>query len=275
MKISRRLFFCVTVLASTQVFSVEAQLRQERIDSAATMLGTLVETYGVSGDEDRVRSAVERLLPDWADPSVDSAGNLWVRVGRGDPVVVFVAHIDEVGWEVTEIRSDGKLAMRQLGGFMPWLWEASPALVHTRSGQIPGVFTPRDGAVQNRQASDGFVVDVGTSSAAQTAALDIAVGDNITNPKRFVRLAGNRATGRSFDDRVGSVAQVMALHSINPEELDHEIIFLWVVEEEIGLIGSRVAAGALGFQPVRVYAVDTFVSADSPHDAQKLRGHDR
>ncbi len=265
-----RLALCVATLAATQVVDVVAQLRQQRVDSAAAMLRTLVETYGVSGDEEPVRAAVENLLPDWANPSVDSAGNLWVRVGSGDPVVVFVAHLDEVGWEVTDIRSDGKLAIRQRGGFMPWLWEASPALVHTRAGQIPGVFTPRDGPVENRQASDGFVVDVGTSTAPQTVQLDIAIGDKITNPKKFVRLAGNRATGRSFDDRVGSTAQIMALHSLDPDELDHEVIFLWVVEEEIGLIGARVAAGALGFQPVRVYAIDTFVSADSPHDAQNF-----
>ena len=52
--------------------------------------------------------------------------------------------------------------------------------------------------------------------------------------------------------------------------LSHEVIFLWVVEEEIGLVGSRLAAEELGFSAARVYAVDTFVSADSPLDAQNF-----
>jgi endoglucanase len=83
-------------------------------------------------------------------------------------------------------------------------------------------------------------------------------------PKEFVRLAGTRATGRSFDDRVGSTAQVLAVRRLNPARLKHTVVFIWSVREEIGLEGARVAADALGLRPLRVHAIDTFVSADSP-----------
>jgi putative aminopeptidase len=42
------------------------------------------------------------------------------------------------------------------------------------------------------------------------------------------------------------------------------VIFIWSVREEIGLEGARAAATALGARPIRVHAIDTFVSADSP-----------
>jgi len=256
--------------AAAQVATREAE---DRIEHAARVLGELVETYGVSGDEDRVRAAVRRQLPGWAEATVDSAGNLWVRVGEGDPVVVFVAHLDETGYQVTEIEEDGRLAIRARGGMAVWLWEATPALVHAASGPVPGVFTPRPEAGAERPGragGRGFGVDVGTASRAETEALGIRVGDMVTNPKRFVRLAGTRATGRSFDDRVGSAAQILALQRLDPDDLKHEVIFLWVVEEEIGLIGSRIAAAALRDRPARVHAVDTFVSADTPLDAQNF-----
>ena len=83
-------------------------------------------------------------------------------------------------------------------------------------------------------------------------------------PKEFVRLAGNRATGRSFDDRVGDAAQVLAVRHLDPARIRHTVIFIWSVREEIGLEGARAAASALGLRPVRVHAIDTFVSADSP-----------
>jgi putative aminopeptidase FrvX len=244
----------------------------QRINQAASILEELVETYGVSGDEGRVRDVVRSHLPAWARPRVDSAGNLWVRAGSGDPVVVFVAHLDETGFEITDIRPDGKLDIRNRGGFLPWLWEATPALVHTLGGTVPGVFTAREELQDppRRNPPDGFQVDVGTLSRAATESLGIRVGQKVTNPKQFVRLAGNRATGRSFDDRVGTVAQLLALQQLNPSDLDHEVIFLWVTEEEIGLVGSRAAARELEFRPVRVYAVDTFVSADSPLDPQNF-----
>ena len=87
-------------------------------------------------------------------------------------------------------------------------------------------------------------------------------------PKQFVRLAGTRATGRSFDDRVGSTAQVLAVRRLRSGRLRHTVIFLWSTREEIGLEGARCAADSLRFRPVRVHAIDTFVSADSPLEPQ-------
>jgi putative aminopeptidase FrvX len=51
---------------------------------------------------------------------------------------------------------------------------------------------------------------------------------------------------------------------LDPARLRHTVIFIWSVREEIGLEGARAAASALGLRPVRVHAIDTFVSADSP-----------
>ncbi len=245
---------------------------QAAIEGAADLLGQLVETYGVSGAEGLVRDVVMRALPGWARPQVDTAGNVWVRVGQGDPVVVFVAHLDETGFAVEEIQQDGTVTLTRRGGFLPWLWEATPALIHTSFGDIPGVFMPRDSSARlpARVAPDGFRLDLGTSTASETEALGIAKGQTVTNPKRFVRLAGDRATGRSFDDRVGSAAQLLALQQLDTDKLKHEVIFLWVTREEIGLVGSRVAARELGTGAASVYAIDTFVSADSPLDPQNF-----
>jgi putative aminopeptidase FrvX len=96
----------------------------------------------------------------------------------------------------------------------------------------------------------------------------VRVGHTVTMPKEYVRLAGRRATGRSFDDRVGSTALVLALRRLDPRRLRHTVIFLWSVREEIGLEGAQVAADSLRSRPVRVHAVDTFVSADSPLEPQ-------
>jgi len=249
-------------LAGTPTASLQAQ-DTSRLREAESVLATLVETYGVSGAEGPVREAVQRLLPTWARPETDSAGNLWVRVGRGDPVVVFIAHLDEIGFTVTGVRDDGTLELRTRGGFFPSLFEAKPALVHTSGATVPGVFLPRDSGV-TRRAPPPLRVDLGTGSRAATEARGVRPGHTVTMPKQYVRLAGTRATARSFDDRVGSAAQILALRRLEPSRLTHEVIFIWSVREEVGLEGAAVVAAALGTTPRRVHAVDTFVSADSP-----------
>ncbi len=60
-----------------------------RVAEAQAVLAPLVESYGVSGAEGLVREVVKRFLPAWVTPATDTAGNLWVRVGQGNPVVVF------------------------------------------------------------------------------------------------------------------------------------------------------------------------------------------
>jgi putative aminopeptidase FrvX len=238
-----------------------------RLRAVEEVLAPLVESYGVSGMEAPVRETVQRLLPKWARTQTDTAGNLWLTMGRGEPTVVVVAHLDEIGFRVTALRDDGSLEAEAAGGLFPWLWEGQPALVHTGGQDVPGVFEPHDTAAGPPGPPDAeptVRVDVGTASRAATEALGIRVGHTITSPKRYVRLLGSRATGRSFDDRVGSTALVLAARRLDRARLRHTVIFIWSVREEIGLEGARAAAAALGTRPARVHAIDTFVSADSP-----------
>jgi putative aminopeptidase FrvX len=259
----------VLLLLSLAPLGTAAAQDAARMRETETVLETLVESYGVSGAEGPVRDAVRRLLPSWARPQVDTAGNLWVTAGRGEPTVVFVAHLDEVGFTVTGIGEDGLLEVAGQGGIFPRLWAGRPALVHGGRSPVPGVFLPLEaptGTGDSLSSDDSITlrVDAGATTRPQAEALGIRIGSTVTNPKEFVRLAGHRITARSFDDRVGSAAQVLAVRRLDPRSLRHTVIFLWSVREEIGLEGAAAAARALGLRAARVHAIDTFVSADSP-----------
>jgi putative aminopeptidase FrvX len=184
--------------------------------------------------------------------------------------VVFVAHLDEVGFEVTAVGEDGVLEVSPRGGIFPALWAGRPAMVHGGGAPVPGVFQPLDSAAAESADPGPLHVDIGMSSRAQVEARGIETGHTVTSPKDYVRLARHRATARSFDDRVGSAAQVMALRRLDLGKLRHTVIFLWSVREEIGLEGARAAARALGQRPSRVHAIDTFVTADSPQEPRNF-----
>src|SRR6266404_4091389 len=236
-----------------------------RIPEAQTILAQLVESYGVSGMEAPVRATVQRLLPSWAKTETDTAGNLWVRTGQGDgggPVVI-VAHLDEIGFRVDTINADGTLGLQNRGGFILSLFEAKPALIHTGGGDIPGIFLPRDSGL-TRRTPPPLRVSVGATSRAGAESLGVKLGQTITMLKQYVRLAGTRATGRSFDDRMGCAALILALRRLDRTKLKHPVIFIFSTREEIGLEGAAAAARQLGTSTRRVHAIDTFVSSDSP-----------
>ena len=240
-----------------------------RIAEAQGVLSQLVESYGVSGMEAPVRATVQRLLPSWARTETDTAGNLWVRAGQGDGPVVIVAHMDEIGFRVDTINADGTLGLRNRGGFILSLFEGMPALIHTGGADIPGIFLPRDTGF-TRRTPPPLRVSVGATSRAGAESLGVKVGQTITMPKQYARLAGTRATGRSFDDRMGCASLILALRRLDRTKLKHPVIFLFSTREEIGLEGAAAAARQLGTMTRRVHAIDTFVSADSPLELQNF-----
>ena len=231
------------------------------------VLGELINKYGVSTSENSVRNHIIKNLPSWAKPIVDERGNLILTFGEGENHKVFVAHMDETGYIVNDIKNDGRLELKMLGGMLPWLWEAQPATIHLRHKKITGVFEPRHDYITSKKRKSNFPLNVNAGFLSKSEALDagVIIGEtSVTMPKEMIRLNENRVTGRSFDDRVGCAALILALNKINPRELKNKITFVWSVEEEIGLRGAKYSAINLKNANI-VYPVDTYVSSDDPY----------
>jgi putative aminopeptidase FrvX len=241
-----------------------------RSDTLAVMQA-FVEMHGVAGHEAAVREAVVKHLPSWAKPETDENGNLTVTFGSGGHELLFVAHMDEVGFEIAGIRDDGSAAVRMRGGLFLSLYEAHPVVVQTPRGPVRAVFAPREDYLTANAAQpdiDRLSLYFGTSSPAETRALGIAEGQPVSIGKQFVPLAGDRVTGMSLDDRAGLSALILALRQIDPSRVQNRVTFAWTVEEETSLAGARALAARL--RPQYVFAVDTFVSSEAPLAPQHL-----
>jgi putative aminopeptidase FrvX len=235
------------------------------------VLAELIAAYGVSGAEGAVRDRIRAMLPAWAQPHIDAKGNLLVTFGSGTEHLLFVAHMDEVGFQVTTLLEDGRLLLRPRGGLYASLWEAQAGLVHTDRGPVPAVFEPRSDwhAANRREPAESLGVYVGANSPQEVEALGITVGQTVTMPKQMLHLGRHRVLARSLDDRVGSAALLVALHRIDVNAVGKRFTFAWVVEEEVGLGGSRILQSALP-DVTRVYPVDTFVSSDTPLESRRF-----
>ncbi|HEY0930891.1 MAG TPA: M20/M25/M40 family metallo-hydrolase [Gemmatimonas sp.] len=246
-----------------------ASIATEPHAATARLLTTLADLPGVPTHEWRVRDAVRRALPAWAQSraQVDDAGNLIVTAGPARDTVVFMAHLDEVAYDITTIARDGTVSLRARGGAIGSAWEGQPALLHlppTSNGlpdTLAGVFVPRDSARTRQPAR--MTAWFGIDSAALVAR-GVVVGAGVTSPKSAVRLSGPRFTGRSMDDRAGSTALLLALGQIDPARLDRTVIFVWSTQEETGLIGAQAVANRIGASVQRMYSIDTFVSSETP-----------
>ena len=265
-------------------------------DCDPPLLPALIETYGASGHEAAVRKEIEKWLTTtsmgpkahaYPKPLTDEAGNLILHLGDAGPGaktprIVFVAHMDEIGYQVRSIESDGRLAVDVLGGGYAEYFLGHVVLVHKADGSSAGgVLELPKGWDQPgfewphgpRSMDEPAHVYVGTHSAEETQKLGIKIGDWITIPKEYRPLLGTRANGRSFDDRVGCAALIEAVKALGPDLPGRDVTFIWSTEEEVGLKGAAAAAERMakeGRTPDFVFAIDTFVSSDSPLESKRF-----
>ncbi len=247
----------------------------------------LTETYGASGHEEKIREQIKKLLPAWAKPQTDAAGNLILHVGSlgansKAAKIVFVAHMDEIGYQVRSIEADGRLLMDVLGGGYTEYFLGHVVLLHKADGatvggvlelpagwEQPGFVWPHD----PKAMDEAVHLYVGTHTAEETQRLGIKVGDWATIPKQYRPLIGTRANARSFDDRVGCTALIEAVKALGPDLRDRDVTFIWSTQEEVGLYGAAAAAERMakdGNAPDFVFAIDTFVSSDSPIESKRF-----
>ncbi len=246
----------------------------------------LVQTYGPSGHEEQVREQIKTWLPHGAKAETDPAGNLILHIGDATPGtkaqrIVFVAHMDEIGYQVRLIEPDGRLLVDPIGGGYTEYFQGHLVRINTDKYPITGVLELPDGWDKPgfewphgaRSMEDPVHVFVGTHSAGETEKLGIKVGSWMTIPKEYRQLLGTRANGRSFDDRVGCAALIEAVKTLPLNLPGRDVTFVWSTGEEIGLKGAAAYAesaakngGAVDF----VFGIDTFVSSDSPLELKRF-----
>ncbi|HET7288457.1 MAG TPA: hypothetical protein VFI71_13340, partial [Pyrinomonadaceae bacterium] len=221
--------------------------RTDSFSTTAETLTRLANAYSVSGHEEDVRHGVMSALPQWARSlaKTDAEGNLIVEAGPDRDPVMFIAHLDEVGFEVTNVADNGTVSLRTRGGLYPSLWEGQPAILHfdqpgpNNQRRLPGVFVPRETATTKQP--EALTAWFGLDGAALKQ-LGVVNGLSVTADKEATRLGQTRFTARALDDRAGSTALVLAAHRINPATLKRKVILAWSVREETGLEGAIAMA---------------------------------
>ncbi|MCX6561887.1 MAG: M20/M25/M40 family metallo-hydrolase [Candidatus Aminicenantes bacterium] len=236
------------------------------------LLRQIVLVPGLSGQETAVMDWIQARLPKGVQPERDARRNLWFTVGTGRPHILFVAHADELGMTVDKISPLGLVRLKGRGGFLPQACEGRPFAVQTPKGPVDGVIPPRsdfDTAKAAPFAPEAYDLDVGASTETEARGLGIAEGQMVLFKKSLIDLASGVLAARAVDDRAGCAALLAAAQQTDWSKLKgRTITCAWSVEEETGLLGATELARVL--KPDYVFAVDTFVSSDSPLENKRF-----
>ncbi len=228
------------------------------------LLKSLSEAHGISGKEDAVRKIILGAIDGHAeDIRIDPLGTITALksgTAKRKRRVMIAAHMDEVGFMVTGVDSDGLLRFTPVGGIDDRIL---PALrVRIGANAIPGVIlsTPIHlGRDQNVVKISSLRIDIGASSK-DDANGKVKVGDMIVFDSYFAEMRGGMVRGKALDDRAGCALLVDVLRG-GPYPVD--VLAAFTVQEEIGLRGAVVAAQTL--QPDLALVLETTTANDIPN----------
>ncbi len=239
-------------------------------------LEQLSNAFGVSSVEGDVRKIIIKAAQPYATEwRVDTMGNLFVRCKRrdhasGPPLRVMVtAHMDEVGFMISEIKKDGRLRFKPVGGFDPRVLQGKAVVVGQE--RVPGVIGLKPIHLLDRDQYnqvgriDSMYIDIGATDDKANG--KVSPGDFATFATKFGHLGGQSrhrndrglVKGKAFDNRAGCAVLLELLKG----EYAVDLIAVFTVQEEIGLRGARVAAYAAN--PDLAFILEGTAADDLPH----------
>lgn len=230
-----------------------------------SLLTRLSETAGISGREERVRALVaEEMSKARLESTTDAMGNLIAyRSGKG-PRVAIVAHMDEVGFMVSKVDSQGFVRVMPIGGVEPQVFCAQKVIVHGRRdlagvvGSVPPHLRKKNGEGPKEivPIEEGFI-DLGLP-AEEVRAL-VAVGDPVTFATRCWETETS-FFGKALDDRLGLFVMLTALAQATG--FDCDLVLIASTQEEYGLRG--VGPALYRAAPQVALILEGTVASDTP-----------
>lgn len=232
----------------------------------------LTELQGTSGFEDDIRQYMKRqLTPLVDDIQYDGLGGIFgikQSKEKDAPRVMIAAHMDEVGFMLTEIKENGLFRVVPLGGWNPYVVSAQRFSLKTKQGVYPCISSSvpphllrGTNGQRNLEVSD-ILFDAGFESKEEAEQYGVRPGDTLVPLVETIKTANDKnIISKAWDNRYGCTIVLEALEALQNESLAHTLIAGANVQEEVGLRGSKPSVHK--FKPDLFFAVDCSAADDS------------
>jgi len=227
----------------------------------------LTELQGTSGFEEDIREYMKKAMTPVVDEiQYDGLGGIFgiKRADQEAPRVMVAAHMDEVGFMLTQIKENGLFQ----GGWNPYAVSAQRFTLKTRKGNYPCISSSvaphllRGTSGQKQVEVADILFDAGFESKEEAEQFGVRPGDTLVPQVETIKTAnGKNIISKAWDNRYGCTLVLEALEALQTESLGHTLIAGANVQEEVGLRGAKPAVHQ--FKPDLFFAVDCSAADDS------------
>lgn len=235
------------------------------------MLKDLCLLNGTSGDEVRVRDYIINEIKEYSTYKVDNLGSVIAyKKGKKKPnkTVCINAHMDEVGFIITGITSDGYLRFAPVGGIDTKV--CLDRAVTVGENRINGIIADKayhllEDSEKNKAPSfDKLLIDIGAKSETEAQSV-VSLGDFAYFESDYTELGNGYIKAKALDDRIGCMLMIELIKS----ELEYDTVFCFNVQEEVGLRGSKCTSFAVSAD------ISIVLEATTAGDLDGVSGADR
>jgi putative aminopeptidase FrvX len=242
-------------------------------------LSALLHARSPSGYEFEAQQVFDRYVKPHADRyDKDALGNRLATLNpKGDPVLMFAGHIDELGLIINFVSKDGFLYFDTIGGHDRIMIPGRRVIIRTENGPVKGVTGKR--AVHLMDEDDRkrvpktheIWIDIGAASKKE-ALERVAIGDVATYDHEFELIHGSIGAARAFDNKVGAyiVGEALIRLAAEKRKLAARVVSVATTQEEIGVRGATTAVYAAN--PHIAVAVDVGHATDHPDCDNRKHG---
>ncbi len=242
------------------------------MDSTEKLLKELTGITGISGREDKVAAYIAGKMKPFCRISHDKLGSVICEkkgAAKG-PRVMIAGHMDEVGFFVKQITSEGFIKFSPVGGWWSHVILGQRVVVESKKGPVVGVVgskPPHELDADERrkllQIKDMFI-DVGAARGFDVVKkLGIQPGDAIVPWGPFAVMSNPHLyMAKAWDDRVGCAIFMQTIKRLAKARHPNTVFGVGTVQEEVGLRGATTSASVV--DPDVGFAVEVSIAHDTP-----------
>ncbi len=223
------------------------------------LLTKLCTAKGVSGDEMSVCSLIKDEISKYADTVVvDRNNNVLAAIGdTTEHNIMLDAHLDEIGFIVTNIDDNGFVKVSSCGGMDYRVAADSRFRIITDSGEITGVvccMPPHlsDGGEDKAPAADSIYLDTGLPK--EEVKDRVKPGDTAAYDILPAKLLNNRFSCCSTDNRASCAVLIRVAQMIRENPVNTGVTFAFTSQEET--YGKGAMTSAYSVNPDKAICID-------------------
>lgn len=202
------------------------------------MLKKLCLLNGTSGDEKNICDFIVNEIKDYCEYQIDNLGSIIAfKKGKSKPdkKIMLCAHMDEVGFIITDVDDNGYLSFDAVGGIDAKVIPGRSVTVNSIKGVIG--LKPFHLLTDDEKASVPTIksmrIDIGAKNR-EDALKYVHPGDYAYFSSEYTEFGDGFIISKALDDRIGCMLLIELIKS----DLEYDTYFCFNVQEEVGLRGA-------------------------------------